>query len=92
MHHSVVHRCRDVKNKLAWQTKDMGAKKKKTPQGRTRATPFRKPAAKSSGLKKTETDDLFGFLTGKLAVTGDIVSPIPDWSYWRPTKNLQKRG
>ena len=89
MHHSVVHRSLDVKSKLAWQTNYTSAKKKRqAQQGRTQATKFRKSAAKSSGLKKTETDDLFGFMTGKLVVTGDIVSPIPDWLYWWPAKNL----
>lgn len=39
-----------------------------------------KPIAKLSPVEK-ETDDIFGFMKGKGAITGDIVSPLPpeDW-------------
>jgi prevent-host-death family protein len=35
-----------------------------------------KPIAKLSPVEK-ETDDIFGFMKGKIAVIGDIVSPLP---------------
>jgi len=39
-----------------------------------------KPIAKLSPIEK-EPDDIFGFMKGKVAVVGDIVSPLPpeDW-------------
>jgi prevent-host-death family protein len=39
-----------------------------------------KPIAKLSPVEK-EADDIFGFMMGKGAITGDIVSPLPpeDW-------------
>lgn len=39
-----------------------------------------KPIAKLSPVEK-ETDDIFGFMKGKIKILGDIVSPLPpeDW-------------
>jgi prevent-host-death family protein len=39
-----------------------------------------KPIAKLSPIEK-QTDDIFGFMKGKIAILGDIVSPLPpeDW-------------
>jgi hypothetical protein len=35
-------------------------------------------------------DDLFGFMSGRMEIVGDIESPIEDWKYWGPAKNLEK--
>ena len=39
-----------------------------------------KPVAKLSPVGK-QADDIFGFMKGKIAILGDIVSPLPpeDW-------------
>lgn len=39
-----------------------------------------KPVAKLSPVEK-QADDIFGFMKGKIAILGDIVSPLPpeDW-------------
>ena len=37
---------------------------------------------------KRKKDDLFGFMTGKFEIVGDIESPIEDWKYWDPAKYL----
>jgi prevent-host-death family protein len=39
-----------------------------------------KPVAKLSPIEK-QADDIFGFMKGKIAILGDIVSPLPpeDW-------------
>jgi hypothetical protein len=44
---------------------------------------------KTRGVKRKK-DDIFGFMAGKLEIVGDIESPIEDWKYWDPAKNLEK--
>jgi len=34
--------------------------------------------------------ELFGLMAGQLEIVGDIESPIEDWKYWNPAKNLEK--
>jgi hypothetical protein len=37
-----------------------------------------------------EEDEIFGFMAGKMKIVGDVESPLPDWKYWNPAKNLEK--
>ena len=39
---------------------------------------------------REKSDTLFGFMAGRMEITGDIESPIPDWKYWRPAECLKK--
>ena len=68
-------------------------KKKKAAVEKTKrsANGSRKAARNLKRLKQSK-DDLFGFMARQFDIVGDIESPILDWSYWRPAKNLQKRG
>ncbi len=40
--------------------------------------------------RETEQDDIFGFMAGKFEIVGDIESPLEDWKYWDPEKNLEE--
>ncbi|MGB2590392.1 MAG: hypothetical protein WBG02_04790 [Candidatus Acidiferrum sp.] len=42
------------------------------------------------GSVKGNEDDLLGFMAGKFEIVGDIESPIEDWEYSDPTKNLEE--
>jgi hypothetical protein len=35
-------------------------------------------------------DEIFGFMAGKMKIVGDVESPLLDWKYWNPAKNLEK--
>ena len=50
---------------------------------------MRRPAAvKTRGVKRSK-DAIFGFMAGKFEIVGDIESPIEDWKYWDPAKDLE---
>jgi hypothetical protein len=46
-------------------------------------------AAKRSSATQT-SDEIFGFMAGQFEIVGDIVSPIEDWKYCDPVKDLEK--
>lgn len=41
-----------------------------------------KPVAKLVPVETGKKDDIFGFLAGKVKITGDIVSPVFDLDEW----------
>ena len=65
--------------------------KKKTPvkQVKNRAGD-RKTSISNEDRPKEKKDDLFGFMKGKFEIVGDIESPIEDWKYSDPAKNLEE--
>jgi hypothetical protein len=67
----------------------MGAKKKREGKRHNRRTKTRRRVALKPRVNLKE-DGIFGFMVGKMKIVGDIESPIPDWSQWRPAKNLKK--
>jgi hypothetical protein len=66
--------------------------KKKAPVKRTKrnAKGRRKSRVSINQPPKQNKGDLFGFMAGRLEVVGDIESPLADWKYWNPAKNLEK--
>jgi len=46
-------------------------------------------AAKRSRATRKD-DEIFGFMAGQFEIVGDIVSPIEDWKYSDPAKELEK--
>jgi hypothetical protein len=43
------------------------------------------PEAKPTNQNK---DDLSALMAEQFEIVGDFESSIPDWTYWRPAKNL----
>ena len=43
---------------------------------------------RSSATRKD--DEIFGFMAGQFEIVGDIESPIEDWKYSDPAKELEK--
>jgi hypothetical protein len=67
-----------------------GAMKRKKTRKRASSAGVRGFANKKKAIVKRKRYELFGFMAGKMKIVGDIESPIPDWSQWRPAKNLKK--
>jgi hypothetical protein len=73
----------------AWQNEWVSKKKKQAPKRKTRVKKERRAVAlKRSGATR-KNDEIFGFMAGKFEIVGDIESPIEDWEYWDPAKNLE---
>ena len=70
----------------AWQNGSVNLNKKQSSK-RSRQKPRRPAALKTRGTKRKK-DDRCGFMAGKFEIVGDIESPIEDWKYWDPAKNL----
>ncbi|MHB8500112.1 MAG: hypothetical protein ACYDCG_14345 [Candidatus Acidiferrales bacterium] len=72
----------------AWQNGSVRVRKRQSSK-RSKSKKARRPAAlKTRGVKRKK-DDIFGFMAGKFEIVGDIESPIEDWKYWDPAKNLE---
>jgi hypothetical protein len=46
-------------------------------------------AALKNGAVNREQGETIGFVAGRLEIKGDVESPIEDWKYWDPAKNLE---
>jgi len=69
----------------------MSAKKKGPSKRRSRGKKTQQQvAAKLGRAQRKKQDDLFGFMKGKFEIVGDIESPLEDWKYWDPAKNLEE--
>jgi hypothetical protein len=77
-------------NGPAWQNGSVSVEKKQSSKrSKGKKRPRRSPALKTRGVKREE-DYIFGFMAGRMEIVGDIESPIEDWKYWDPVKNLEK--
>lgn len=72
----------------AWQNGSVVLKKKQSSKRSKGKKPRRSAALKGRGVKRKK-NDIFGFMAGKFEIVGDIESPIEDWKYWDPAKNLE---
>ncbi len=61
--------------------------KKRAKQKRANRAKKHGRAAEKRNLAKSKERPLFGFMAGQFEIVGDVESPIPDWAYWRSTKN-----
>lgn len=69
----------------------MSAKKKGPSKRRNRGKKAQRQAAPKPGhVQRKKQDDIFGFMKGKFEIVGDIESPLEDWNYWDPAKNLEE--
>lgn len=74
----------------AWQNKWVSMKKKQVRKRKTWGKKTRRAVALKGGSSTRKKDDIFGFMKGRFEIVGDIVSPIEDWKYWDPAKELEK--
>jgi hypothetical protein len=65
-------------------------KKKQAPKRKTRGKKVRRAVALKRGGATRKNDEIFGFMAGRFEIVGDIESPIEDWKYWDPAKELEK--
>jgi hypothetical protein len=65
----------------------MSRKKKAVVRQAKRNANGRRKAAPKNMRRRQNKDDFFGFMAGQFDIVGDIKSPIPDWSHWRPAKS-----
>ena len=64
--------------------------KKKTPAKQVKGRAgHRKTGIPNEKRPKEKKVDLFGFMKGRCEIVGDIESPIEDWKYWDPAKDLE---
>jgi hypothetical protein len=63
-------------------------KKQWSKRSKGKKQPRRSAALKTRGVKR-KNNDIFGFMAGKFEIVGNIESPIEDWKYWDPAKNLE---
>jgi len=68
------------------------SKKKKAPAKRTKKNSKERSKPRTSNNPPSEQNggDLFGSMAGQFEIVGDIESPVKDWKYWDPAKNLEK--
>jgi hypothetical protein len=66
------------------------SKKKQAPMRKTRGKKARRAVALKRNGAPRKNDEIFGFMKGRFEIVGDIVSPIEDWKYSDPAKELQK--
>ena len=64
--------------------------KRRTGRGRASKTKNRVHGKVERGRAGKKKEELFGFMAGRVEIVGDIVSPLPDWKYWRPAECLKK--
>jgi hypothetical protein len=65
-------------------------KKKQALKRKTRGKKARRAVAlKRSGATRMN-DEIFGFMAGQFEIVRDIESPIEDWKYSDPAKELEK--
>ena len=76
-------------NGPAWQNGSVRVRKKQSSKRRKNKKVRRPGALKTCGVKRSK-DDIFGFMAGKFEIVGDIESPLEDWKYWDPEKNLEE--
>jgi len=67
-------------------------KKRNKPVKRTKKNSKERSQLGTSNNRPQEHNgrELFGLMAGQLEIVGDIESPIEDWKYWNPAKNLEK--
>lgn len=65
-------------------------KKKQVQKRKTRGKKARPAVVLKGGSSTRKEDDIFGFMSGRMEIVGDTESPIEDWKYWNPAKNLEK--
>jgi hypothetical protein len=65
-------------------------KKKQAPKRKTRGKKVRRAVALKRSSATRKDDEIFGFMAGQFEIVGDIESPIEDWKYSDPAKELEK--
>jgi len=68
------------------------SKKKKAPAKPTERNSREHSKLRTSNKRPSERSrtELFGLMAGRMEIVGDVESPIEDWKYWDPAKNLEK--
>ena len=51
---------------------------------------MRRAVALKRSSATPKDDEIFGFMAGQFEIVGDIESPIEDWKYSDPAKELEK--
>jgi hypothetical protein len=62
--------------------------RRSTKRKRANSAKKRRRTAEKRSVAKSKGRPLLGFMEGQFEIVGDIESPLPDWAYWHPEKNL----
>ena len=68
----------------------MGTKKKRQLQRRYRGKKAQGKVVLEPDLVKRNNVGIFGFMARRMKIFGDVESPLSDWEYQNPAKNLEE--
>jgi hypothetical protein len=74
----------------AWQNGSVSVKKKQSSKRSKGKKQARRVVALKGGSSPRKEGDIFGFMSGRMEIVGDMESPSEDWKYWDSAKNQEK--